>query len=82
MKKPNSRLGAYLLYLLVASFALGGIYLVRDGGALVVAISQIPLVGSMLAALFQLVRDDAAHARASQQQESQHGFTFNPPNLS
>lgn len=40
------------------------------------AISQIPLVGSMLAALFQLVRDDAAHARASQLQESRHGFTL------
>lgn len=73
MKKLLSRLGAYLL---LASFALVGIYLARDGGALIMAISQIPLVGSMLAALFQLVRDDAAHARASQLQESQHGFTL------
>ncbi|MBX9831575.1 MAG: hypothetical protein K2X78_00835 [Burkholderiaceae bacterium] len=73
MNKLLSSLGTYLL---LASLALVGMYLARDGGAFVMAISQIPLVGSMLAALFQLVRDDAAHARAAQLQVSQHGFAL------
>lgn len=39
-------------------------------------LTQYPLVVNLVAALFQLVRDDAAHDRARQLQQSKEDFAF------
>lgn len=63
------------LFLLVALVSLLVLLFATDQDVLK-SVAQVPFVAGLLGALFQLIRDDAAHFRAQQLQQSKDGFVL------
>jgi len=71
----NSTLIRVAFFLIMALASLAVLLFVKDLDALK-SVAQIPFVAGLLGALFQLVRDDAAHFRAQQLEQSKEGFAL------
>ena len=71
--KLSQRTKYYLGITAVLALSLGSLFWL-PGGEFVQSLSAIPLVGSLVAALFMLVRDYTAHERKLLLQESQNRF--------
>lgn len=71
----NTKYIRVAFFLLVALASLGAILFAEDLDGLR-SIAQIPFVVGAVGALFQLVRDDAAHFRAQQLQDAKQGFAL------
>ncbi len=69
----NSTFCRVVFFLIIALASLAALLFAKDMDTLK-SIAQVPFVGGLLGALFQLVRDDAAHFRAQQLQQSKEGF--------
>ena len=63
-------------YLSIAAVGVVFFYITRDAKSEINSLVQIPIVGSLVAALFQLVRDDAAGERAAQMERDRQRFSY------
>lgn len=65
-----------IAYFAVSLLGLAVFYLFKDVGGDALNWAQLPIVGGLVGALFQLVRDDAAASRAAQMEQQKQTFAF------
>jgi len=63
-------------YFAVSLLGLVAFYIFQGVGSDALNWAQLPIVGGLVGALFQLVRDDAAASRATQMEQQKQAFAF------